>query len=154
MHKAPHNSAFTIVEVLISIAIALLLILGINQVFSIAQQTSGAGTTALAATENARGAAAIFQHDLDGIVSGSDSPGIMIISEPVYAFRNRQDMLGSQNPTRPDLLDNPVPNNLPIQQSLTATNSRVHRIDRIMFFSRGTQPRQTADAPNFVSPTQ
>ena len=157
MRKAPHNSAFTIIEVLISIAIALLLILGINQVFSIAQQTSGAGTTALGQVESARAAQAILQGDFNNAVTGPDSPGIVIVSEPVYAYRNRQDLLSNRSTAANavQFINDPVNanNSTGIQQSLTATNSRVHRIDRIMFFTRGTMPRQTADSPGFVSST-
>ena len=157
MRKAPHNSAFTIIEVLISIAIALLLILGINQVFSIAQQTSGAGTTALGQVEAARGAQAVFQTDFNNAVTGPDSPGIVIVSEPVYAYRNRQDLLSNRSTAANavQFINDPVNtnNSTGIQQSLTATNSRVHRIDRIMFFTRGTAPRQTSDAPGLTSPT-
>lgn len=161
MPNTAHYRAFTIIEVLISIAIALLLILGINQVFSIAQQTSGAGTTALVQVEASRGAQAIMQRDFDNAVTGPDMPGIVIVSEPVYAFRNRQDMLGNQNtgPNGVQYINDPTnPNStVGIRQSLTATNSRVHRVDRIMFFTRGTSTRQTGgsvpQAANFVSPT-
>lgn len=157
MLTSANKSGFTIIEVLISIAIALLLILGINQVFSIAQQTSGAGTAALVQVEESRGGQTIMQGDFDSIVNGPDSPGIVIVSEPIYAYRNRQELLANRNTggNAVQYINDPVNqnNNTGIQQSLTTTNARVHRIDRIMFFVRGTQRRQTAAAPGFVSPT-
>ena len=152
MKNARHHLGFTIIEVLISIAIALLLILGINQVFSIAQQTSSAGTQALTFAENARGAAKTIGQDLSSVISGPTCPGIVIISEARYAYRNRADLLADRDGA-PNTINDPSNSTRSLPQSLTAVNSRVHRIDRLMFFTRGVAPRQTSSDPNggFVS---
>src|ERR1019366_2708079 len=95
MRRSHHHSAFTLVELLVSIAIALLLILGVNTVFKVTAQTVGAGNAILTATRDARTIFQTFLADLNGIdpvpAAGStsgDGPFFVIRSDHVYAFRN------------------------------------------------------------------
>lgn len=144
--------AFTLIEVLISIAIALVLILGISSIFGMAQRTTGAGTQVLAAADTSRGMAAMFQSDVLSIADGADSPGIAIISYPAAAFRNRVDMQ-QDNDGKPTTINDPANPGASLNPELTTEISdRVHRVDVLCFFARGRFARRTGQAP--ASPSQ
>ena len=147
-----HKSAFTLVEVMISIVIALLLVVGISQIFSIAQRTTGAGTQVLAAVETNRGIQATLKDDFLGLVNGDDSPGLVIISQSVPTFRNRPDQQQDRDGL-PNTLNDTAGNGSLRTMSWSDVNYRMHRVDRICFFTRGSFHRQTADAPSYVSGT-
>ena len=145
-----HSPGFTLVEVLVSIAIALLLIVGIGQVFSLAQRTSGAGTTLVKLNGIQRSIQVVLDQDFHGIVTDpSDSPGMVIASYSVPAFRNAQDQQASPNSLQPEILNPPAGF---LQQAFNISD-RYHRVDRMCFFARGQYRRQTADSPNLTSPT-
>lgn len=166
MHASPASSryrGFTLVEVMISIAIALVLILGISQIFSLAQRTTGAGSQVLSAAETNRGIQAMLQSDVESIDDTSDAPGIAIISYPEAVFRNRVDLQQDSDgdPTTVNDPTNPG-------QSISAgapyeINDRIHRVDVLCFFARGRYARRTGQVssatpssydPNcLVSPT-
>lgn len=149
---------FTLVEVMISIAIALILILGISQIFGLAQRTTGAGAAVLSTSESNRGALSTLTTDFRMMTNGTDSPALIIVSYPVAAFRNRQDQAQNIAKTDPRTPNDPVTPNSPISLTsplaqASAVNSRIHRVDRITFAMRGLFARQTGDAPNLTSAT-
>lgn len=142
---------FTLVEVMISIAIALVLILGISQIFSLAQRTTGAGAQVLSAAETSRGIQAMFQSDVESIDDTSDAPGIAIISYPEAAFRNRVD-LQQDNDGDPTTVNDPTNPGQPISAGAPwQINDRIHRVDVLCFFARGRYARRTGQVP--ASPT-
>ena len=149
---ANRKSAFTLVEVMISIVIALLLVLGISQIFSIAQRTTGAGTQVLAAVETNRGIQATLKDDFLSLVNGDDSPGLVIISQSVPTFRNRPDQQQDRD-QQPNTINDTAGNGSLKAMNWSDVNYRMHRVDRICFFTRGSFHRQTADAPSYVSGT-
>lgn len=151
---SPRLPAFTLVEVLVSIVIALLLIVGISKIFGIAQQSSGMGTSLLKINDTTRTIQSVLRNDFQNMVTDpKTSPGFVIASYPTVAFRNAQDF--QQGPDQLHPLIFPLPG-----QSLgtiaTAsfcqayvTNYRVHRTDRMCFFETGQFQRQTGDSkPN------
>jgi prepilin-type N-terminal cleavage/methylation domain-containing protein len=141
---------FTLVEVLVSIAIALLLIIGIGQIFSLAQRTSGVGTTLVKMNGIQRSIQVVLDQDFHGIVTDpSDSPGLVIGSYAIPAFRNATDKLDDADGREETYND---PNMQALMQPFIISD-RVHRVDRICFFSRGQYRRQTADSPNLTSST-
>lgn len=137
---------------MISIVIALLLVVGISQIFSIAQRTVGAGTQVLASVETNRGIQATLKDDFLGLVNGDDSPGLVIISQAVPTFRNRPDQQQDRDGL-PNTLNDTAGNGSLKTMSWSDVNYRMHRVDRICFFTRGSFHRQTADAPSYVSGT-
>ena len=148
--RLPRPRAFTLVEVLVSIVIALLLIVGISKIFGLAQQSSGAGTTLIKINDTTRTIQSVFKNDFQNIVTDPQvSPGFVISSNSVPAFRNVQDWQQGPDQLHPFIF--PLPgetlNNytlFPFSQAY-AVNYRVHRTDRMCFFENGQFQRQTGD---------
>jgi hypothetical protein len=154
-HRPPADSVgggFTLVEVIISIAIALLLIVGISQVFSIAQRTIAAGTTVLDDVMTNRSVQGVLAKDFREMVDGADAPAIVIHSGSCSTWRSRVDMTEDRDGDNATLNDPTGSGSLP-RLSFTQVNQRIHRFDKMCFFVRGLYTRQTSDAPNLVSPT-
>jgi len=147
------QSAFTLVEVMISIAIALVLILGISQIFSLAQQATGAGNAVLASSEADRGVMPTLTQDFRTMVDGVNAPAIAFSSCAISAFRNRADMVNDADGNSATL--NPNPGVGVTTLSYTQMNERIHRADKLCFFVRDHFTRQTANrnSPNLTSPT-
>jgi prepilin-type N-terminal cleavage/methylation domain-containing protein len=166
MHISPTSHAqirsarahgFTLVEVMISIAIALLLILGISQIFALAQRTTGTGTTVLTAVESNRGIQEVLLNDFRAIDNGVDSPGMVIASYPQAVFRTPIDQQQDRD-GNPRTLNNPSANtgNIAPPEVPTTIDDRIHRTDVMGFFARGTFSRQTGNRKGAVcltSPT-
>src|SRR4051812_19587265 len=97
--RAAH--AFTLVELIVSIALVLILMIGVSQVFKTISGTVSAGSAVSDNTRNPRGAKATFAQDFNDFAK--DGPAIILHSERTGAFRNRADMLADRdlpaNPT-------------------------------------------------------
>jgi prepilin-type N-terminal cleavage/methylation domain-containing protein len=156
-HRPPVRHAFTLVELMISIALVLLLMLGINQVFKVTGEAVGTNQAISTGLRDARAVQAVFGSDLNAWAG--DSPAIIVRSERVSAFRNKQDQLedrdwaggpneeaskrtidldgdgGENNPASPGEL---IPASI--------YNFRSHRVDLLSFFGRGLFHRQTGGA--------
>ncbi|HEY8666053.1 MAG TPA: hypothetical protein VIL86_05275 [Tepidisphaeraceae bacterium] len=138
--------AFTLIELMISIALILFLMIGINQVFSTTQTTVSTGQAQAAATRDNQASQGVLANDFRGFAS--DGPFMVIASNRVYAFRNAADKAGSATPTSPQTVVNP-------NTGATVTASQAiygdvnHRQDRVGFFVRGLLNRQTGSlSPN------
>ena len=175
------RAAFTLVELMISIAIVLVLMLGINFVFGLTSRTVGTGMALSAAGRDIRNARKVMQADFDNSVSVGESPALIIQSETIAAFQNRQDELADRDYNRLDTLvqretetltydvdgESAGPNNgdevdlqagtnngAPSPTLVYALNHRRHRFDRISFFANnrtGDYSRQTGDQTTYVS---
>ena len=91
---------FTLIELMISIAIVLILMLGINYVFSTSSKTIGTGLALSAVTRDMRNARSVMQSDFDNAKSVEDAgkmPAIIIQSEYNYAFMNKKDRLSDND---------------------------------------------------------
>ncbi len=86
----PGRPAFTLTEVLISVALVLVLILGVNQVFSLTGRAVGAGQAISEITRQARGAQSVFTQDLAN-ADFDRCPFVWINSTTMAAFRNKAD---------------------------------------------------------------
>ncbi len=151
MLKRPHHYrfaslGFTLVELMISIALVLLLVVGINQVFSLTSKTIGTGQASSNAQRDMRAAKKVMEDDFDSALTTS-GPCFIINNQRVWAFRNKQDQLSD-----PDGQANTADlQNVGTQNVLSPAfyNYRNHRIDQIKFFARGRFHRQTGD--NYIS---
>lgn len=133
---------------MISIAIALVLILGISQIFSIAQRTTGAGAQVLADSESNRGIQQMLLNDARGVTNAvGDSPGIVILSYPQAAFRNRVDYQQDTDGL-PYTLPDPSNPATQINDPAYTIDDRIHRTDVLGFFARGLFTRRTGDSGN------
>ncbi len=164
------RAAFTLVELMISIALALLLILGVNQVFTYTTSAVGAGEAINSGLRTGRAVQGTLAADFDGIVGSGSGPadaGCMIISSRAsYGYRNAQDLAG-EGKISGSLAGYPANNaayldynndgvfgdpSVPGEVVYPSTyNARHHRLDCLSFFSRGTFHRQTGNPGTFVS---
>jgi prepilin-type N-terminal cleavage/methylation domain-containing protein len=160
---APTPRGFTLLELMISVAMVLILILGINQVFRIASDTINAGQALSAADRDNRGVQSVLFNDVHNMVT-TGGPCLIIRSRQHFAFRNRADELADvdfQNaPSTPpgnasqitamgtiDIDGNNQEGEGTVRGEIipaSFVNSRSHRLDELMFFANYLFPRQTA----------
>jgi prepilin-type N-terminal cleavage/methylation domain-containing protein len=155
---------FTLIELMISIALILLLMLGINQVFKVTGEAVGASQALSAGVRDARSAQSILSEDFNGAV-GDLSPCMLLLSRTQPAFRNRNDELAdkdynpaaSQTQQYQQILSQDLDRNGVEGEALipgevihpTVYNYRNHRTDIFSMFSRGLFRRQTGgDVPS------
>src|ERR1041384_1928985 len=99
--------AFTLVEMLISVGMVVLLMMGVSYIFRTTSQTAGSAQVASTLLRDQRAAQAIIAHDLKGFAA--DGPVMVIGSTAVAAFMHRPDELAnavgadSANPLKRDL---------------------------------------------------
>jgi prepilin-type N-terminal cleavage/methylation domain-containing protein len=147
--------AFTLVELMISIALVAFLILGVNQVFLYTSQAVGAGLAINDAVRSGRAIQQALGTDFAAAVpNGSDansSAALVITSTAVYAWRDAADLAG-------DIDANPATYDQDLSGQENASigpfnyNFRNHRVDAISFFARGHFPRQTAGVVGGATP--
>lgn len=153
-YNSPRRSAFTLVELMISIALALMLIYGIAQVFKLSGDTVGANQAVGTIVRDERAAAATLTEDFRNCLY--DSPLFLISNRIAYGYagsgsgfgykagwknadEERDEGVGS------DPLDPPTINGSAVPRtSITAGSDRTPRIDRLAFFVRNLYRRQTA----------
>src|SRR5215207_3870453 len=83
-------AGFSLVEVMISVALVLFLIIGVNQVFKMTTDTVGAGQVMSSNVRDTRAAQAVLFGDLGSAVMQTP-PAFIISSSRVSAFRNKAD---------------------------------------------------------------
>src|SRR3954468_5900345 len=83
--------AFTLIELMVSIALVLILILGINQVFRITTNSIGAGQALSTVVRDNRAAAGMIYNDARTIVT-DNAPFIIIDSSRINAYQNPEDL--------------------------------------------------------------
>jgi prepilin-type N-terminal cleavage/methylation domain-containing protein len=156
-----HSAGFTLIELMVSIAIALLLILGVNQVFRISSQTAGAGQALSTINRDNRAIQNTFVLDFKNLLPvastaspTADGPCFIISSQSVFAFRNSTDKAGAADPADPSHEPNLFANYPGNKWPAALINFRNHRIDTVSFFTRGLYARQSASGnAGFVSST-
>ena len=151
-----HARGFTLIELMISIAIVLVLMLGINFVFSMSSRTISTGMALSAVGRDMRNARKVMQADFDNCVGRDEMPALLIQSDQLFAWRNKQDKLADYdgNPATYDL-DGQQGNGDEMTATAAVPNARSHRLDRISFFvsnAAGDYTRQTGDATTYVNP--
>ena len=131
---------------MISIAIVVVLMIGITKVFSLTANTAGATNTIASGIRDARAAQTTFYNDLDN--TASDMPFMILRCGMQQAFRNKADALGDrdQSDWTVDLNGDNIEGNSPGETyNPTSVNNRVHRIDVFSFFANGLFARQTGN---------
>jgi hypothetical protein len=144
---------------MISVALVVFLILGVNQVFLYTSTAVGVGEAINTAVRDSRAVQATFSSDLGNMVSPgtglTDSASLILSSYPVYAFNNASDEASSRtgDPSKLDLANTGVEgdSNVPGDIVLPCTyNYRNHRLDTLSFFSRDLFRRQTGNIGTYV----
>lgn len=159
------NSAFTIVELIVSIGLVLILMLGVSTVFKTISSTVSAGSAISDNTRVARAAQSVFANDFSHAVANKDAPFLTIKSWTRPAYRNRPDELSDAGTPAPfkgrqpltiDLDGNNVEGEATVpgeRVSCANYNYRNHRVDILTFFTRDFVRRQTGNpGQNMVSP--
>jgi hypothetical protein len=128
------SAAFTLTEVIISVAIALLVLIGVHRVFSTTAQTIGAGNALTEAIRAHKAAHSVMLTDIhgydadSGMVPAEEAPFLVISSRVDFTHRDRREYEAGE-PQSP------------------------YRTDLFSFFARGEFPRQTAnDGGTFTAP--
>ncbi|HEY7115677.1 MAG TPA: type II secretion system protein, partial [Tepidisphaeraceae bacterium] len=146
-------AAFTLVELMISIALVLLLIYGISQVFKLSSDTIGANTAIANAARDHRAASQAMAEDWRN--SLPDSPITLISSRVGYGldsstgkyfiagWKNADEQRNAKDTNQQDPLLQTT-SDLPVH--LIQGTDRTPRIDRLAFFARNLYHRQTAAA--------
>jgi prepilin-type N-terminal cleavage/methylation domain-containing protein len=137
------GNAFTLVELMISIALVLLLLVGVNQVFRLTGETVGAGQALSAASRDIRSAQATINEDFRNLAT--DGPIFMISCRHSFAFQSLSDQ-------QSDYDFRSETTNVGDTVNATQPNYRSHRQDILQFFVRGRFARQTGDGGRFVNP--
>jgi prepilin-type N-terminal cleavage/methylation domain-containing protein len=172
---SPLAAGFTLVELMISIAIVLILMLGINFVFSTSAKTISGGMALTGVSREIRGARRVMEADFSNAVTAKKMPALIIHNEAIYAWRDKQDKLADidqypwtydvdgEQSTGDEILMEPAaltPPTLPSPLAAPAANYpglynfRRHRIDRIAYFTENATSeyiRQTGDSNTYIA---
>lgn len=158
------RTAFTMVELMVAIALCIVLMLGVSKVFSTISSTVSATNSISENTRVARAAQSVFAKDFGTAVTGKDAPFLTIYSMTMPAYRNRADELSDQKTTQfknrdqltidIDGNNNEGEDTVPGERvSSAAVNHRNHRTDILTFFVRDLIRRQTGNpGQNMISP--
>jgi prepilin-type N-terminal cleavage/methylation domain-containing protein len=142
--RAQSCSAFTLIELMVAIALLVMIMLGINQVFKITGDAVSSGQAVSAMTRDAQAVQTVLAGDFQAMVSGNDAPWLMIRSTVTPTFRNRADQLGDRD-GNPRTIDTNNDGTDDLTLALTRTNTRIHRTDVLGFFARDLFRRQTGN---------
>jgi prepilin-type N-terminal cleavage/methylation domain-containing protein len=142
------RAGFTLIELMISVLLMLVLMIGVNYVFSAVGKASSATQTSSRIIRDIQAAQATIRADMAGAVTNEvDLPYFMIKSQPVPhgAFRTALDQKSS-----------PVPANALVDvdgtiYTNTYVNHRSQRIDQLKFFATGAFPRLTGNPGTMVA---
>src|SRR5213083_1116050 len=90
-----HKLAFTLIEVMISIFLVLLLMIGINQAFKITAQTVNAGHAVSNTVRDSVAAQSVLTSEVGHamVTNPEEMPFLIIDSRTQPAFRNKPDQL-------------------------------------------------------------
>jgi type II secretory pathway component PulJ len=160
--RRPAPTAFTLIELIVSIAMVMILVLGIHQVFKLTSDTIGAGQALGAKARDFRAVQSTFYNDLSMTAPPpasnggalDDGPFFLIRSARMSMFRSRADQQADRDgdPATLDVDGNNAEGEAAVPgETVRATelNDRSHRLDRLMFFARGSFRRQTGgDVPS------
>src|SRR5256885_13100636 len=101
-----HSTAFTLIELMISIALVVILMVGITKVFSLTAQTAGATNQLSSSLRDGRATQAELYQDLSTAVT-DDAPCMLLCSSRISAFRNKADQQSARdwnaNPTEANI---------------------------------------------------
>ena len=142
---------FTLLELIISVALVLVLMLAITRIFSITSSAIGASQGLAAATRDARAAQAVFARDIGAMAN--DSPFVWIRSDtPVNVFRNTDDKKSDLDASAAtvDLNGNGIETDTGEAIGNFDVSIRSHRLDRFSFCARDRFRRQTGNSAGNV----
>jgi hypothetical protein len=137
------SAAFTLIELMVSIFLLMLVMIGINSVFSSTSATIGVGQAQSEGIRDARAGHAVLTQDLSALAS--DGPSLIISMHQTAGFRSQQVRLGDPTPTLPLSWDRNADGVEAAAENVSVYDygDRSFRHDTISFFGRGAFRRQT-----------
>ncbi|HYE21725.1 MAG TPA: hypothetical protein VEA69_25015 [Tepidisphaeraceae bacterium] len=163
--RSARRGAFTLVEVMISVALVLMVIYGVARVFKLTSEAIGANQAVAAMVRDNRSTAATLGEDFRNCVA--DSPIFLISSRVAFEGTGKQitydgltkfrgQMGGFLNAEEARLDEDGDPRTYTINGSqyrvgLADGSDRIPRLDRLGFFARGMYRRQTSDVDKAYS---
>ena len=146
--KTNRHAAFTLMELMISVALALVLILGINEVFGLTAKTVGAGQALSTSYQSDRAAQLVMANDFKNMVNTAP---LIITSQSMAAFRSTQDQQTDVD-GKPATVDPLGATAVTIPADVL--HYRMHRLDSIAFCARDLYQRQTGGVSGaFLTPS-
>lgn len=170
LRNARRARGFTLVELMISVALVLILMLAISWIFGQTTATISTGIAAADVGREHRGSWRTLRNDFEVMIPGDQQPGIIIHSDAVPAFRDRTmreadldhatvpaNLKGEAISTRDMDGDNVEGEASVAGENSTGwqTNERIHRVDRLSFYTRSGTPyvRKTAPDGSLIDPS-
>ncbi|MDP9172934.1 MAG: type II secretion system GspH family protein [Planctomycetota bacterium] len=151
--------AFTLVELMLSIALVVILLVGVNYIFKTAADAIGGGQILNEFNRNSQAVQSQLSNDFSSVAK--DGPCFIIASREVVQFLNQADADGGfrvqAGPTQGQLdptIISPATASAPVVSVVRGVPSyRAHRADMVKFFARGLFHRHSADDGSFTSST-
>ena len=150
LHRAARacgRGGFTLLEMIVSLALVLVLMLAVTRIFTTVSTTVGAAQALSAATRDAKAAQAVFARDFGAFAA--DGP-MAIYNGQKFAFRSAIDAQNDPD-GNPGTYDPASAGGAEPAVSTTDFSSRNHRFDTICFFARDKFASQTGVNGAFVS---
>jgi hypothetical protein len=146
------SGGFTMIELMLSIALVLLLIIGINYVFKATADAVGAGETIGTMSRDTQAAQPMIFDDFRNIAK--NPPCFIIASQIVTQFLNADDAATSTSPYQivSDNSATPITISSSGGVSPALYNYRNHRCDMIRFPAHGSYARRSANDAELTSP--
>lgn len=142
------SRGFTLVEMIISIGIVVLVLVGVNTVFRTASDTAAVGQATSTTTRDMKAVQSVLANDWKGFAT--DGPVMAIRSIAVPAFLSAADDSGDRD-RDPRTRDKGTGVETDLGRYIYHDGN--HRIDMFAFFARGSFQRQTGSDTAFVTPT-
>lgn len=140
---------FTLIELMISLALMVLLMLGVNFIFTAVGGATGSAQVLSKIGRDIQAAQNVMASDFNQIAM-RDGPTFQITSIVRPAFMNKQDQLSDGDGFPETELLNPTdPSETPAIAAIPG--NRAHRLDLLSFFARGNFHRQTGNDGEFIS---
>jgi prepilin-type N-terminal cleavage/methylation domain-containing protein len=157
------SAGFTLIELMVSVAMVLVLIVGVNFVFQTTTDAISAGQAAGAAARDSQAAQTLLFDDFKNV--SKNPPCFIIASQLVTQFLNTADAQTGDDPRKivldtagnfewiGSLADAPGGAQQLGILSPAILNTRSHRCDLVRFFARGNYHRRSANDGSYTSPT-
>jgi prepilin-type N-terminal cleavage/methylation domain-containing protein len=156
------RAGFTLIELMLSVAMVLVLIVGVNYVFQTTTDAIGAGQASSTAARDSQSAQTLLFDDFKNV--SKNPPCFIIASQFVTQFLNSADAQTGDDP-RKIVLDTAgtfswigYPGDAGSAGAASflspaILNYRSHRCDMVRFFARGSYHRRSANDGSYTSPT-
>jgi prepilin-type N-terminal cleavage/methylation domain-containing protein len=143
--RSSHPRAFTLIELMLSIALVVVLLFGVEQLFQTTTDAIQAGQTVGQFSSDTESASPALFDDLNHVVK--DGPCFIIASQIAIEFLNKADAQTGTDPTA--IVADTSGNTYAVNPALYGQRS--HRVDLLSFFVHSQLRRKTANDGSLTS---